>query len=44
MVKRSCSYDEESQELRGLAHLKKKAMMMKKATMTIAIPIPISYT
>jgi hypothetical protein len=35
MAKRSCSHEEEGQEPRGFAHLKKKAMMMKKATTTI---------
>jgi hypothetical protein len=35
MAKRSCSHEKEGQEPRGLAHLKKKAMTMKKVTMTI---------
>jgi hypothetical protein len=36
MTKRSCSYKEEGEELKGLVDLKKKAKMMKKVTTTIA--------
>jgi hypothetical protein len=35
-TKRSCSYKEEVEELKGLVDLKKKAKTMKKVTMTIA--------
>jgi len=37
MVKRSCSHEEEGQKPRGFVHFKKKATMMKKATMTIVV-------
>jgi hypothetical protein len=42
MAKRSCSHEEEGQKLKGFTHLKKKAMTMKKVTMTIVVPT--SYT
>jgi hypothetical protein len=42
MTKRSCSHEEEGQEPRGLVHRKMKAIMMKKATMTITVSA--SYT
>jgi len=35
MTKRSCSHEKEGEELRGLVHLKKKAMAMKKVATTI---------
>jgi len=37
MTKRSCSHEKEGQEPRGFARLKKKVVMMKKATMTITV-------
>jgi hypothetical protein len=42
MAKRSCSHEEEGQKPRGLAHLKKKGMIMKKTTTTIAAHV--AYT